>query len=211
MIETMKIDTKKFFENAVSNTIISEERKVLLLSIADAIIHELTKHTILNINFICTHNSRRSQMGQVWCFFASEYFNIKNIFSFSGGTEATSFHRNTVKTLQKVGFDFNIIDFSHQNPRYLISFKDCKKSILGFSKTFDDATNKHPYIAIITCDEASKNCPFIPDASHLFNLPFEDPKIADNTDLQHDKYLETCKQIAAEIFIIFQEVKNKLK
>ena len=69
-------------------------------------------------------------------FFASHYFDL-NISSFSGGTEVTAFHRNTVKTLKDVGFSFDVEEFSHQNPVYQVSFSGTKKYILGFSKTFD--------------------------------------------------------------------------
>ncbi len=209
MIKTT-IETKDFFENAKKDLLISEERKDLLFKIADKIIEELEDRDKINLNFICTHNSRRSQLAQVWSFFAAEYFNLDNIYSFSGGTETTAFHRNTVKCLQKTDFDFNVDDFSHQNPQYLISFKGSKKTIKGFSKTFDNEINQYPYIALTTCDHADENCPFIPDAIERFHLPYIDPKVADNTENQNAKYLKTSKHIAGEIFTIFEEVKNQI-
>ncbi|TYP96510.1 arsenate reductase [Tenacibaculum adriaticum] len=210
MINTHNINTKTFFENAKKNITLTEERLTLLKSIATKIVNELADRNKLNLNFICTHNSRRSQIAQVWSFYAIEYFKLTSIHPFSGGTEVTAFHRNTVKSLQKVGFEFSVVDFSHQNPRYLITFKDTRKSILGFSKTFDNEANEFPYIAITTCDNADENCPFIPDAIHRFHLPYIDPKIADNTEFQQEKYLETNQQIAGEIFILFNEVSKQL-
>lgn len=210
MIKTTYTTTKDFFKNAKNDLLLTEERKELLFSIADTIIEEFEDRDKINLNFICTHNSRRSQMAQVWAFYAINYFQLKNIFPFSGGTEVTAFHRNTVKCLQKTGFEFNVDDFSHQNPRYLISFTGSKDSILGFSKTFDDENNDYPYIAITTCDSADENCPFIPDAIHRFHLPYTDPKTADNTDFQNEKYLATSKQIAGELFVVFEEVKRLL-
>lgn len=208
MIKNDNITTKLFFENSKKNVKIKDSRLDILNKIAEKIASELEDRDKVNINFICTHNSRRSQMGQVWAFYASEYFNIKNTFTFSGGIETTAFHRNTVKTLQKVGFEFNIMDFSHQNPKYLISFKNTKKNILGFSKKYDCEENNYPYIAITTCDDADENCPFIPDALTRFHLPYTDPKSADKTDFQDKKYLETNAQIAAEMFIIFEIISN---
>lgn len=208
MIKSSKIDTKAFFENAKSNYTPSEERHNLLMRIASSITDEYNERDRLNINFICTHNSRRSQMGQVWAFYAVEYFELDNIFSYSGGTEVTAFHRNTVKCLQRVGFEFSVVDFSHQNPRYLISFKGTNKSILGFSKVFDNEENIYPYLVITTCDSAHANCPFIPDAIHRFHLPFVDPKTSDGTDQMCETYTATSKQIAAEMYLIFQEVKR---
>lgn len=210
MISTDKIETKKFFEQARNSIVLTDERHDLLMQIADTIVDEYNDREKLHINFICTHNSRRSQMGQVWTFFAIEYFELINIFSYSGGTEVTALHRNTVKALQKVGFEFNVVDFSHQNPRYLITFKGTNKSILGFSKLYDSDTNKFPYIAITTCNDAHHSCLFFPDAIRRFHLPYIDPKISDDTNFKIERYNEICKQIAGELFIIFEEVKNQI-
>lgn len=210
MINTKNINTKVFFEEARKEMIITNDRKKLLLSIADSIFDEYLDKDKINLNFICTHNSRRSQLAQVWSFFAIEYFSLKNIFTYSGGTETTSFHRNTVKCLQKTGFNFNVVDFSHQNPRYLISFEGTKKSILGFSKIYDHPQNSYPFIAITTCNSADKDCPFIPETTERFHLPYKDPKASDNTDLTEETYLQTSKQIAGELYFIFEEIKNRL-
>jgi arsenate reductase len=207
MKTTSSISTKKFFKEALNNILIEDERKVLLSRIAQKIANEYAKNKVVNLNFICTHNSRRSQLGQVWSFFAANYFDL-NIHSFSGGTEVTAFFRNTVKTLQKVGFTFQLVNFSHQNPKYLISFEDTNTSIFGFSKRYNDAENSPPYIAITTCNNADKNCPFIPNAIERFNVPFVDPKFSDGSNLQEETYLKTNEQIAAEVFFIFSEVKN---
>ena len=207
MINTSTISTKNFFKDSINEVKIDDERKNLLDKIATQIASEYTKKGLVNLNFICTHNSRRSQLGQVWSFFAANYFDL-NIAAFSGGTEVTAFYRNTVKTLQKVGFTFDLEDFSHQNPKYLISFQGSKKSILGFSKRFDNPVNLEPFIAITTCNNADTNCPFIPTASHRFHLPFVDPKHSDGSEKQDETYLETNRQIAAEVFYIFSGVKK---
>lgn len=209
MLKTSNTSTKNFFESAYNKATISDDRRKLLQNIAETIAKEYATQEVINLNFICTHNSRRSQLGQVWGFFAADYFNL-NINSFSGGTEVTAFYRNTVKTLQKVGFDFQVIDFSHQNPKYQISFTGSKKTVFGFSKLYDHPENKNPFMAITTCDSADKNCPFIPSASHRFHLPFVDPKHSDGTDYQEETYLKTNKQIASEIFFIFSKVKKLL-
>jgi len=205
MIPTKTINPKKFFEEAIKNSIISVERTSLLHKISAQIANQFINKKQVHLNFICTHNSRRSQLAQVWAFFAADYFHL-NIASFSGGTAITAFHRNTIKTLQNVGFNFQLSNFSHQNPKYTITFGNVKKTILGFSKLFDDAHNTKPYIAITTCNNADENCPFIVDALHRFHLPFVDPKKHDNTEFTSEKYMETNAQIASEIAVIFKEV-----
>jgi arsenate reductase len=207
MLFSSTISLENFFVNAYKKVIISDERKTLLLKISYAIAKDYTLNKEVNLNFICTHNSRRSQLGQVWSFYAAHYFKL-NINAFSGGTEVTAFYRNTVKTLQKVGFEFQLTDFSHQNPTYQISFKGTKKAILGFSKFYSDPINKKPFMAITTCNNADVNCPFIPTASHRFHLPFVDPKHADGLYIQEETYLQTSQQIAAEVYLIFSEVKK---
>lgn len=210
MLKTDTISTKIFFENSHRNINIEEKRKELLSKIADKIVETYQSNDeTVHINFICTHNSRRSQLGQVWTFFASHYFGL-NIRAFSGGTEVTAFHRNTVKTLKDVGFIFNIEEFSHQNPVYQISFKGSTNPILGFSKIFDHKINETPYIAITTCDSADENCPFIPKAIHRFHLPYTDPKYADSTTNQDAAYMKVNEEIAAEIYFIFKMVKASL-
>lgn len=206
MINSVQKTIASFFESSGKKIVLSEERRNILVSVAIKITEELEDRGKINLNFICTHNSRRSQMAQVWSFFASEYFNIANICSFSGGTEVTAFHRNTVKCLQQKGFQFNVEDFSHQNPKYLISFPGATQSILGFSKHYDNESNDYPYLAITTCDSANESCPFIPDAIERFHLPFLDPKKADNTENQNETYAKTCKQIAGEVYFIFDQV-----
>jgi arsenate reductase len=207
MLKTNVISTQNFFKDAAKKVVIDSKRVELLQDISQEIANEYHKKKLVNLNFICTHNSRRSQLGQVWTFYAANYFNL-NIHAFSGGTEVTAFYKNTVKTLQSVGFEFAVVDFSHENPKYAITFKESKNSILGFSKRFDDETNKSPFIAITTCNNADENCPFIPNALERFHLPFVDPKFSDGTPEQESAYLKTNEQIAAEVFFIFNEVKK---
>lgn len=207
MLKTSNISAKSFFINALKRNTLLEDRKELLLQIAEAIAKEYTKNEVVNLNFICTHNSRRSQISQVWAFLAANYYKL-NINSFSGGTEVTSFHRNTVKTLQKAGFNFQLEDFSHQNPKYNISYSDSRNSLLGFSKLYDDVVNKEPFIAITTCNNADENCPFIASASHRYHLPFVDPKSADGSSHQEAAYQAVNEKIAAEVGFIFTAVKE---
>ena len=208
MILSFEQSTKSFFEKAKKNIKIDDNRKALLQKIAKSISSNFRKDNKINLNFICTHNSRRSQLAQVWGFFASQYFDLKTIYTFSGGTEVTAFHRNTVKTLQKSGFTFNLVEFSHQNPKYLISYKETNTSIIGYSKLFDDKKNNTPFFAITTCNSADANCPYVPEAINRFHLPFIDPKYSDETEQKDEVYLKTNQQIAAEIYFLFSEIKR---
>jgi len=210
MIQTDATRAKIFFENSYRKLALDENRKSLLLRIANSIAETYTSNNgHVSINFICTHNSRRSQLGQVWTYFASHYFDL-NVTAFSGGTEVTAFHRNTVQTLKSVGFSFQVEEFSHQNPVYQVSFDGTEDYILGFSKTFDHYTNEAPFIAITTCDSADQNCPYIAEAIHRFHLPYDDPKASDNTPEQEATYMRTNEFVASEMYFIFMKVKEAI-
>lgn len=208
MIKIGASGVKNFFENSHRNRNLDDNRKDLLQGIAKSIAEIYTSNNgKISVNFICTHNSRRSQLGQVWTFFAANYFDL-NITSYSGGTEVTAFHRNTVMTLKEVGFTFNVEEFSHQNPVYQVSFNETSDYILGFSKTYDHQINEAPYVAVTTCNSADQNCPYIAEATKRFHLPFVDPKFSDNTEDQQKIYLKTNAEVASEIYYIFDLVKK---
>ena len=145
MTQAVKIPTKLFFQQALENLVLDDQRTALLQTIAKSIIQLISEKRKINLNFICTHNSRRSQLAQVWSSYASSYFKLNKIESFSGGTEVSAFFRNTVKTLQEVGFIFQLIEFSHQNPYYSISSHQHVKPIIGFSKLVEHEINKKRY------------------------------------------------------------------
>ena len=208
MLKTNPKMVKDFFETSQQNIVIDANRKKLLLKIANKIAANYNNDNV-NINFICTHNSRRSQLGQVWSFYAADYFNLQ-VTAFSGGTEVTAFHRNTVKTLTEVGFKFDVDEFSHTNPIYRISFCNDKPSLVGFSKLYDNATNKTPYFVLTTCNSADENCPFIPEAIDRFHVPYVDPKHSDDTASQDETYLKTSEIIAAQMYFLFNEIKKLL-
>lgn len=204
MIETVAINTAYFFKQALEDLHIDEQRTKTLLSISKFIKSETEKGKAVNLNFICAQNSRRSQLAQVWCSYAIAYYNLQNIQSFSGGINVSSFYRNTVKTLQEVGFKFQIIEFSHQNSHYLISCKENFKPIAGFSKLYDNEHNKKPFIAITLCENIEIECPIFTDTIKRFHLSYSSPKIYDATLYQAEKYLELNKKIAGEIHLIFK-------
>lgn len=211
MAETTRTNTKKFFTEIDSIEKLNENRKEIILSIVDSIIYELKNTNQVNLNFICTHNSRRSQFAQVWAHYAIDFFDLKGIESYSGGTEVTAMNRNTVKSLLEVDFKFDVLEFSHENPIYEITYEEYKNPITSYSKLYDDKFNKKPFIAITTCNSADENCPFIPDALKRIHLPYIDPKSSDDTPEMSSSYLKTSRQIATEMYFIFQEVKKRLQ
>lgn len=198
-------------ENVIKNLkpeSITAERKKTLQPLIDFIQSKTTNHQEIRLNLICTHNSRRSHLSQVWAQTASAYFNIKNVFCYSGGTEATAMFPIVAKTLENQGFKIKTIS-EGSNPVYTIKYADNEHPIICFSKTYDDDFNpKNEFVAILTCSQADGGCPFIAGAEKRIPITFEDPKAFDNTPQQVEKYEERSLQIATEMFYVFSQIKK---
>jgi len=187
---------------------ITDERKAVLQPLTDFIQSKVSNGQEIRINFICTHNSRRSHFSQVWAQTMANYFNIKNVFCYSGGTEATALFPVVAETLQNSGFQIKTISKS-ENPIYSIKYTDNEHPIIGFSKKLDDDFNpKSEFAAIMTCDSANEACPFVPGAEKRIPITFEDPKAFDNTPQQAEKYNERSLQIATELFYVFSQINS---
>jgi protein-tyrosine-phosphatase len=201
----MNSQIKKYCEERVSEfALISEERKVILNKVAQYISDKKTEGEIINLVYICTHNSRRSHFGQVWAHIASRFFDVKNVFSYSGGTEATAFNVNAINALKKVGFEISAEEGVTSNPRYHLRFDDYEAPIVCFSKVYNHHDNpSSSFAAIMTCGDAEQNCPFIPGVELRIATTYEDPKAFDNTSQTEEKYAERCAQIAREVLFVF--------
>ncbi|WP_191859573.1 arsenate-mycothiol transferase ArsC [Hanstruepera ponticola] len=161
----------------------------------------------VNLNFICTHNSRRSHLSQIWAQTMASYFKIPNVTCYSGGTEATAMFPMTAETLRNQGFVFQTL-VEGSNPVYAIKYNSSRQPIIGFSKTYhDDFNPSSNFAAVLTCSEADADCPFIPNADVRIALTFDDPKLFDNTPQQQEKYKERSLQIATELYAVFSKIK----
>lgn len=187
---------------------ISDERKGVLRPLTDFIQSKVSKNEEIRINFICTHNSRRSHLSQVWAQSMAKHFNIKNVCCYSGGTESTALFPMVAQTLQNSGFQIKTIS-TNDNPIYSIKYADNEHPVIGFSKKLDDDFNpKSEFAAIMTCDSANEACPFVPGAEKRIPITFEDPKVFDNTLQQAEKYNERSLQIATEMFYVFSQINS---
>lgn len=187
---------------------ISAERKLVLQPLVDFIQGKVSISKEIRLNLICTHNSRRSHLSQVWAQTAAAHYGISNVFCYSGGTEATAMFPMAAKTLTKQGFKIKIIAEGN-NPIYAIKYNENAHPIIGFSKTFDDDFNpQSEFAAILTCSSADKGCPIIAGAEVRIPITFEDPKAFDDTPQQAEKYEERSVQIATEMFYVFSLIKK---
>ncbi|WP_317041581.1 arsenate-mycothiol transferase ArsC [Cyclobacterium lianum] len=161
----------------------------------------------LRINFICTHNSRRSHLSQVWAQTLATKYGIPNVNCYSGGTEATALFPMAAKTLKNQGFEISTLSEGN-NPVYSIKYGENTPPVIGFSKTYDDTFNpKSDFAAIMSCSQADAGCPFIAGAEKRIPITYDDPKAFDDTPHQAEKYLERSLQIATELSFVFSKIK----
>jgi arsenate reductase len=183
---------------------ISIEQKRILDELVKYIQLKQNNSEPINLNFICTHNSRRSQFAQLWAHVAAEYYGIP-VNCFSGGVEETAFNERAVAAIKRAGF--KVTSQGEENPRYSISFADNTQPIIMFSKLYDDAGNPSTdFTAVMTCSDADENCPYIPGAESRIQLLYDDPKEYDGTPEEAEKYDERARQIAAELFYVFSQI-----
>ena len=187
---------------------ISTERKLVLQPLIDYIQAKTNNNAVINLNFICTHNSRRSHLSQVWAQTMALYFNIKNVYCYSGGTEATALFPVAGKTLENTGFKIDMLS-NGSNPVYSVKHSKNAHPVICFSKTYDAEFNPtSEFAAILTCSSADKGCPIIGGAEKRIPITYDDPKAFDNTPQQLEKYNERSIQIATELKYVFSNIKK---
>ncbi|MBN8566755.1 MAG: protein-tyrosine-phosphatase [Flavobacteriales bacterium] len=202
------------FEN-LSNTIesiakmaVPNERKAVLQPLVDYLQNKVNRNDEIRLNFICTHNSRRSHLSQIWAQTMAFHFGIKNVFCYSGGTEATAMFSKVAETLVHQGFDIQKLSET-ENPVYAVKFDENQHSIICFSKAyFDDFNPKSAFGAIMTCNNADEGCPMVLGAEARFPIKYDDPKAYDGTELMNEKYAERSLQIASELYFVFSQIKK---
>lgn len=163
------------------------------------------------LNFICTHNSRRSHIAQLWALTAAHYYGIPGIRCYSGGTEATAFNPRAVRAMQAAGFSIHVSK-EGENPVYEVQYATTADPVLVFSKTYDDPVNPtRDFAAIMTCSHADQNCPVVIGASTRIALTYDDPKDFDGTPQEEAKYKERVEEIGRELLYAFSMVKPQAK
>ena len=185
---------------------INPTRKSLLMQLSQYISSKIKENQAPKITVICTHNSRRSHIAQLWLAVAADYFQMPAIGTFSGGTEATAFNSRAVRALQNIGFEI-LTQTEKDNPLYQVSWKKNQQPYLAFSKKYDESPNPtEKFAAIMVCSEADAECPTVFGCDFRLALPFDDPKEFDETPLETAKYDERVRQIGREMLFVMSQV-----
>ncbi len=188
---------------------IPTQRKALLHTLAGYIRAQQEAGEPAELIFICTHNSRRSHFGQIWAQCLAAHFGYTHVKSFSGGTEATAFHPNSIRALREAGLEIETKATS-PNPVYRVTFgSEPTHHTYAWSKAYTDPTNPQTdFCAIMTCTEADEACPLVAGAKIRIPITYEDPKVGDGTPQEAAGYRERCRQIAAELAYMYMQVEK---
>lgn len=182
-------------------------RKLMLKQVAEFASKQKNEPPAV-FNFICTHNSRRSHLAQLWAQTAAFRYGIEHVVCLSGGTEATAFNPRAVAAMATAGFQIRATT-TGTNPVYEVRFAENAPALRAFSKTFDDPVNRlGPFAAVMTCAQADEHCPFIPEAKARIVLTYDDPKAADGTPEEATRYTERAHQIGRELLYAFSLVND---
>lgn len=186
--------------------VIPAARRAELEQLADFVRRQLDAGKTARLVFICTHNSRRSHLAQVWAQTAAHVYGLSGVETYSGGTEATAFNPRAVAALERAGFRITARD-EGPNPGYAVRFSDEVESMLCFSKVYDQPPNPtEDFCAVMTCSAADAGCPVVFGAAERIAIRYDDPKEYDGVGIEEQKYDERCRQIAREMLFSMSRV-----
>lgn len=159
------------------------------------------------ITVVCTHNSRRSHVGQLCLEAAAKWYGLAGLNTFSGGTEATAFHPNAVKALREAGFPL-IQKTEGDNPIYNCVYETVEATSVDlFSKKYDSPPNPtQDFVAIMVCKEADEACPLVSGAIARAAIPFEDPKRSDGQPEEEAAYADCVAEIGREFLWFIHQI-----
>lgn len=190
----------------ISHQPLSEERKQVLQPLIDYIQNKRNSNAKVLLNFICTHNSRRSHLAQIWAQTMAHYFGISHVYAYSGGTEQTAVYPQVLETLKAQGFEIQVLS-EGKNPVFALKYDSNTLPVALFSKEFQHPFNPQSgFAAIMTCDTADENCPFVAGAEDRIPIKYTDPKAYDETPDKAEKYYEKSLEIAREMGYVFSKI-----
>ncbi len=196
---------KLFIENSLDYKVGLDRKQLLDEIISDLKASSLKEEEIL-LNFICTHNSRRSQFAQVWAWILADYYELPFIKTYSGGTEVTEVYPTVISTLESIGVD---VDRENEvsNPVYKLRLGEGIEPLMLYSKLYDASENPTSnFLAFMTCSSADEGCPFVAGSIKRYSLTYEDPKFSDGTNEEETVYLNKCIEIGSELKYVFQRL-----
>ena len=127
----------------------------------------------MNVLFLCTGNSCRSQMAEGW----ARHLDMPDICPHSAGTVAKGLDPRALKVMAEVG-----VDVSGQR-----------------SKSLDDLAGVSFDHVITLCGHALETCPVFPGATRVSHQSFDDPPMLAEGSASEEEALEHYRRIRDEI------------
>lgn len=198
-----------YIEQSLSQfNLIPAERKAALEQVAAYVGERISAGQGAHLTFICTHNSRRSHMSQIWAQTGAQWYGVPSVHTYSGGTEATAFNPRAVAALTRAGFEITTQD-SSKNPVYNVRMVADGEAMTAFSKVYNQPPNPaEQYCAVMTCSSADAACPIVFGSDRRVSVTYEDPKDFDGTANETAAYDERCRQISREMLYLFSRVEK---
>lgn len=144
----------------------------------------------MNLLFLCTGNSCRSQMAEGWArYLAAKSISPLQLEVRSAGLEAHGLNERAVAAMQKQG-----VDISSQT-----------------SDILNDEMVDWADMVITVCADADENCPLLPARLKKRHMGFIDPAKATGSDAEIEKQFDdVCRQIRDSVLKLLTGLTNEL-
>lgn len=198
-------DFPKEFKN------IPEDRRFRLNEMVYFLEDQRRQNAPSQITFISTNESSVSQMAQAWSKAAAYYFGFNEFQPYSGGLNPDKISEHTIVALEKAGFIVYQSDVSGINV-YRIKYSYNLDPVIAFSKKI--AHSKNPgdnFMAVILDGNADLNINNVKGTYNRLFLEYEDPNGYLGSDVEDEKFNESCKRVAVEMFYVFSQLHNRIK
>lgn len=138
----------------------------------------------MNILFLCTGNSCRSQMAEGWArHLKADFFN-----AYSAGVEKHGLNPLAVKAMAEAG-----VDITGQE-----------------SKTIDELPQDVEFDYVVTvCNNAHEQCPFFPAKTKVVHVGFDDPPLLARNALSEEEALSHYRRVRDEIRAFIADLPGK--
>jgi hypothetical protein len=190
---------------------IPEERRFRLNEMVYFLEGQYQNNAPWQITFISTNESTVGQMAKAWSKAAAYYFGFKNFEPYSGGIKPGEISVRTIVALEKAGF---IVYKSHINEVdvYRIKYSFNLEPVIAFPKKINHTKNPgNNFMAVILDGNADLNINNVRGTYDRLFLEYEDPKGYEGSDLENQKFNESCRQVAVEMFYVFSQLKKRLE
>lgn len=139
---------------------------------------------MINVLFLCTGNSCRSQTAEGW----TRHLKGGIIEAFSAGIETHGLNPNAVKVMAEAG-----IDISHHQSKHLDDLRGVE---------FDHV--------VTVCGNAHESCPVFPDKTKVTHVGFDDPPRLAKDAASEAEALEHYRRVRDEIRAFVEKLPDAL-